>query len=178
MYATSRQPDPRCGGAHLVRRVSSLLEPGDPARCVRSSPRRRRQGACAQVRCKQSGKCTLVVLLLQALYEIGPGVTCPIGLRARLTRVNGARPVDPCPIGRPRAPIDRGKSPNASPVVPGGNRQACSPPSLASGARPVDPCPIDRGKPPNASPVVLGGNRQACSPLPCLWGTASRPVPD
>ncbi len=55
------------------------------------------------------------------------GVTCPIGLRARLTRVNGARPVDPCPIDRPHVPIDRGKPPNASPVVPRGNRQACSP---------------------------------------------------
>ncbi len=77
--------------------------------------------------------------------------------------------VDPCPIDRPRAPIDRGKPPNASPVVPRGNRQACSP-SLASGAWPVDPCPIDRGKPPNASPVVPGGNRQACSPPPLPLG--------
>ncbi len=58
---------------------------------------------------------------------VGPGVTCPIGLRARLTRVNGAQPVDPCPIDRPRVPIDRGKPPNASPVVPRGNWQACSP---------------------------------------------------
>ncbi len=62
-----------------------------------------------------------------------PGVTCPIGLRARLTRVNGARPVDPCPIGRPHIPIDRGKPPNASPVVPRGNWQACSPPPLPLG---------------------------------------------
>ncbi len=69
------------------------------------------------------------------------GVTCPIGLRARLTRVNGAPPVDPCPIDRPRAPIDRGKPPNASLVVPRGNWQAFSP-SLASGAR-VYRCPID-----------------------------------
>ncbi len=76
-----------------------------------------------------------------------PGVTCPIGLRARLTRVNGARPVDPCPIDRPCVPINRGKPPNASPVVPRGNWQACSP-SLASGAQPVDPCPINM--PPNA----------------------------
>ncbi len=90
------------------------------------------------------------------------GVTCPIGLRAPLTRVNGARPVDPCPIDRPRAWIDRGKPPNVSPVVPRGNWQASSP-SLASGAWPVDPCPL------------TGASLQMAPQLP--QGATGKPAP-
>ncbi len=72
--------------------------------------------------------------LSQTLTEkFSAGVTCPIGVRARLTRVSGARPVDPCPIDRPRVPINREQASKCLPSCPKGQLAGLLPPPLPLG---------------------------------------------